>query len=183
MDDTTKNTERSETAPSELASMSRHRPGLGEAEKTGFAQTVYILVFRGYPRDTESARMVDFCIVANDNDNDSNSNSTDTSFRLEGERGSYKLAVTSDLGTFHSRPHFVRQFHVATVPVATFDDTRLRNLVTGICINNENPEWTRWTWVDNVLGALSAVGIITLEEGTEVLDATIDCVSDAPYPE
>ncbi|KAK9424693.1 hypothetical protein SUNI508_13538 [Seiridium unicorne] len=177
MDDTLATTKDPGNSPSNQGSRSVPQYGSGRIDNTGYVQTLYILVFRGHPRDTESARTMDFCIIANDN------NKSNTTYRLEGDHGSYKLITTTGLGAPRSRPHFVRQLHVATVPVVSHEDTKLHDLVGGIAVNNENPEWTRWTWVDNVLCALSAAGIISLEEGTGVLDATIGCVSSAPYPE
>lgn len=177
MDDTSRKSQASESVESDQGSKTQYQHKVGRTDGAGCGQTLYVLIFRGIPRDSASARVVDFCIVDHDGDY------ADTTFHLKGERGSYGLTVTSNLGTIHSRPHFVRQFHVATVSKSSFDDNRLHELVTSIHINNENPEWTRWTWVDNVLSAVSAAGFITSEEGTEVLDATIDCVSDAPYPD
>lgn len=144
---------------------------------SGYIQTLYILISKGYPRDSESARMIDFCLVTNDGKN------TNTVYRLDGRKGTYGLKVVPGYGSPRSRPHFVRQLHVATLSVRSPNDTTLHELVTGISINNENPEWTRWMWVDAVLGALSAANIISSDEGTGIIDATIDCVGTATYPD
>lgn len=178
MDDATTARKHRGTVLRDQRSHSYHNPyANGEAGDVGPVQTLCVVVSRGYPRDSESTRTIEFCLVGD------GSKSADTTYRLVGDRGSYELKVVSNLGTIHSRPKFVRQFHVATVPVVAHGDRMLHDLVTGTPIHNDNPEWTRWTWVDNVLGAVTAAGFISSEEGTEVLDATIDCVSSAPYPD
>lgn len=170
-------TDTSGALPHDRQTKPHHQSEPDKGEDNGYLQTMYILVSRGFPRDSESARTIDICIVANDDSH------KDTTYRLEGSHGAYVLKVLSDVGPFHSRPHFVRQFHVASVPAASTGKAKLHELVVDTPISNDNPEWTRWTWIDNVLGALTAAGMITSDEATEVLDATIDCVSSAPYPE
>ncbi|KAH6652675.1 hypothetical protein BKA67DRAFT_296953 [Truncatella angustata] len=177
MDDSPAPTGHSGNGPRTQQHESRQHCETGMIASTDLTQTICILVFRGYPRDCESARIVDFCVITDDGNN------TDTTYRLVGSRGSYGLSASPGQGNIHTRPHFVRQFHVATVPVVSVEDRRLHDLVSGTSIHNENPEWTRWTWLDNVLGALTSAGIITSDEAIEIIDATIDCVSSAPYPD
>jgi hypothetical protein len=166
------------TSKTSVAPRSADTRGLEPAETgdSGYTQTLYILVSKGFPKDSENARMIDFCIVTNDSKN------TNTVYRLDGRRGQYGLKVVPGFGNPRLKPHFVRQFHVATLPVRSPNDTTLHELVTGISISNENPEYTRWMWIDSVLGAMSAANLISSDEGTSIIDATIDCVSSAPYP-
>lgn len=178
MDPSTTPRERSGNLPYDHSDQSYHHHYTnGEIGNVGSVQTLCVLVSRGYPRDSETTRQIELCIVGDER------NGADITYQLKGDGGSYELKVVPNLGTLHSRPNFVRQFHVATVPVTSHRDTKLHELVVETPIHNDNPEWTRWTWIDNVLGALTAAGIISSEEGTEVLDATIDCISDAPYSE
>ncbi|KAI1850215.1 hypothetical protein JX266_004073 [Neoarthrinium moseri] len=147
----------------------------GVAESATYTQTLTVLIFRGYPRDTEDSRMIEFYLAADD------SATTSTAFRLEGHTGMYWVKVTPRPGVPHSRPHYLRQFFVAAVPVASASDSRLRNAIMGTLVNNEDPEFTRFSWIADVISSLSAGGFITSEEGDEVVDQTINAIYDAPY--
>jgi hypothetical protein len=69
------------------------------------------------------------------------------------------------------------------VSVQSPGDMTLHELVTGTAIHNDDPEWSRFNWIQDVLSRLSTAGIITTEDGDEVFDQTINVIYDAPYPE
>jgi hypothetical protein len=150
--------------------------GADETENAGHTQTVSILVFKGHPRDTQSTRRADFYIVASDKDK------TNTTFRLEGQPGVYWVSETPSLGAPHLRTHFRRPFHVATVQTSSATDTTLRDAIIGTPVRNDDPEYGRLNWVEDVVVGLQNSGLIPADEGTLAVDAAINEILHAPEP-
>lgn len=144
---------------------------------TSRTDTLYVLIFRGHPRDSIRERKAELFIVGAD------VTKTNLTYRLEGQRGAYCLNVATDPVPPYSRPYYLRNYHVATVPARAATDVTLHDLVVGTPIHNDDPEWSRFSWIQDVLNRLSTAGIISTEEGDEVLDQTVNVIFDAPYPE
>ncbi|KAH8670832.1 hypothetical protein BX600DRAFT_509570 [Xylariales sp. PMI_506] len=146
-----------------------------KAQNPGYdAQSLFILVFRGHPRDTQSTRRVDFYIVTNDSN-------TNTTLRLEQQNGTYCVSQTPDLGVPHARAHYLRKFHVATVPASSTGGVKLEEIIGAMPVMINNPGWNvSMRWVEGVVHNLHGSGLIPPDEGTFAIDKAIDAITDAP---
>ncbi|KAI0134596.1 hypothetical protein BJ170DRAFT_717186 [Xylariales sp. AK1849] len=149
--------------------------GADGVEEAEYNQTLSILVFKGHPVDLQNTRRADFCMVANDD------KSTNTTFRLEGGGGSYWVRQSPNLGVPHTRDHFLREFHVATVQATSASDRRLRDAVLRAQPKNNEPDWNCLSWVGDVIDELHGAGLILAGEAAHAVDCTIDEILRAPW--
>jgi hypothetical protein len=147
--------------------------GAGEAvgSASGHLQELYILIFKGEQADDADHRTTDL-FVRND--------CTNSTFRLEGQPGRYRVGEVCKQPAPRFRPRYRSQIHVASVSTRTAADTFLLDTIKGVAVNNADPSWNSHHWVGDVVTTLQGAGIITQEEGNLAIDAMMDIVLRAP---
>ncbi|KAI5855012.1 hypothetical protein GGS23DRAFT_608259 [Durotheca rogersii] len=145
------------------------------SKDAGHTQTLWILIFRGYPRDIQSARVTELNIVFDDNE------SRNLTIRIEGHHPNFRVIEAWNQGHPRTRPHFFRRLAVATVETTADRDTRLRDAILGTHVNNTESDWTCQSWVGDVLTALQDAALITVEEGDNALNGMVNYIARAPW--
>ncbi|KAI8956952.1 hypothetical protein F5Y11DRAFT_361251 [Daldinia sp. FL1419] len=139
------------------------------------SQTLWILIFRGHPRDIQSARVTELCIVFDDNEN------KNLTIRIQGNYPNYRVDEVWNQAPARTRPHFYRRLAVATVETGPEPDTRLRDAILGTHVNNTELDWNCQSWVGDVLTTLQDAGLITDEEGDNALNGMVNYIARAPW--
>ncbi|KAI0601493.1 hypothetical protein F4775DRAFT_397217 [Biscogniauxia sp. FL1348] len=153
------------------------RPSDGQAatEKKEYSQTLWILIFSGQPRDIQSARITELCIVFNENE------STNLTIQIQGQHPSFKVKEVWNRPPPRSRPRFLRRLAVSTLSTNSEFDTRLRDSIVRTRVDNVEPDWTCQSWVGDVLTELQNANLITVDEGDSALNGMVNCISQAPW--
>ncbi|OTB09289.1 hypothetical protein M426DRAFT_7302 [Hypoxylon sp. CI-4A] len=144
-------------------------------EATNHSQTLWILIFRGYPRDIQSARVTELCIVFDDNE------SRNLTIRIKGQHPSFSVEEVWDQPPARTRPHFYRRLAITTVESHSELDMRLRDAIISTHVNNTELDWTCQSWVGDVLTTLQDERIITDEEGDNALNGMVNYIARAPW--
>ncbi|KAI2605910.1 uncharacterized protein GGS25DRAFT_523584 [Hypoxylon fragiforme] len=150
----------------------RHQDGLEGAKHS---QTLWILIFRGSPRDIQSARRTELYIAFDDNEK------KNLTIRIQGDHPSFSVGEVWNQPHPRSRPHFFRRLAVATVETSSDRDMQLRDAVLGTHVNNIEPDWTCQNWVGDVLTTLQDARLITVEEGDNALNGMVNYIAQAPW--
>ncbi|KAI2624869.1 hypothetical protein GGR54DRAFT_637770 [Hypoxylon sp. NC1633] len=144
-------------------------------EDANHTQTLWILIFRGSPRDIQSARVTELSIVFDDNE------SKNLTIRIQGQHPSFSVDEVWNQPPPRTRPHFFRRLAVATVETHSELDTRLRDAILGTQVNNTESDWTCQSWVGDVLTTLQDARLITVEEGDNALNSMVNYIARAPW--
>ncbi|KAF3058227.1 hypothetical protein GL218_05883 [Daldinia childiae] len=147
----------------------------GDPNAVGHSQTLWILIFRGYPRDIQSTRVTELCIVFDDNEN------KNLTVRIQGSYPHYSVNEVWNQAHPRTRPHFYRRLAVATVETNSEADTRLRDAILGTHLNNTELDWNCQSWVGDVLTTLQDAKLITDEEGDNALNGMVNYIARAPW--
>ncbi|KAI1481180.1 hypothetical protein K445DRAFT_318523 [Daldinia sp. EC12] len=147
----------------------------GTPNAVSHSQTLWILIFRGYPRDIQSARVTELCIVFDDNEN------RNLTIRIQGNHPHYSVDEVWNQPPPRTRPHFYRRLAVATVETSSEPDTRLRDAILGTHVNNTELDWNCQSWVGDVLTTLQDARLITDEEGDNALNGMVNYIARAPW--
>ncbi|KAL7623314.1 hypothetical protein AAE478_006995 [Parahypoxylon ruwenzoriense] len=145
------------------------------SKDTSHSQTLWILIFQGYPRDIQSARVTELCIVFDDNEN------SNLTIRIQGHHPNFRVDEIWNQGPPRTRPHFFRRLAVATVETTSKLDMQLRDAILGTHVNNTEPDWTCQSWVGDVLTTLQDARLITVEEGDNALNGMVNYIAQAPW--
>ncbi|KAI1764450.1 hypothetical protein GGR53DRAFT_466295 [Hypoxylon sp. FL1150] len=151
------------------------QPTGDQPEDVGHSQTLWILIFRGHPRDIQSTRVTELSIVFDDNEN------RNLTIRIKGQHPIFRVEEVWDLPPPRTRPHFYRRLAVATVETTSDLDTKLRDAILGTHVNNTEPDWTCQNWVGDVLTTLQDAKFITDEEGDNALNGMVNYIARAPW--
>ncbi|KAI1462694.1 hypothetical protein F4805DRAFT_452518 [Annulohypoxylon moriforme] len=141
----------------------------------GHSQTLWILIFRGYPRDIQSTRVTELYIVFDENE------SKNLTIRLTGHHPNFTVEEVWNQPHPRTRPHFYRRLAVATVETSSELDMRLRDAISGSQVNNIESDWTCQSWVGDVLTTLQDARLITVEEGDNALNGMVNYIARAPW--
>ncbi|KAI1372920.1 hypothetical protein F4677DRAFT_448952 [Hypoxylon crocopeplum] len=144
-------------------------------EDANHSQTLWILIFRGYPRDIQSGRATELYIVFDDNE------SKNLTIRIQGQHPNFSVEEVWNQAPPRTRPHFFRRLAVATVETSSELDTRLRDAILSTHVNNTEADWTCQSWVGDVLTALQDARLITVEEGDNALNGMVNYIARAPW--
>ncbi|KAI0849263.1 hypothetical protein F5Y00DRAFT_261733 [Daldinia vernicosa] len=147
----------------------------GNPNAVSHSQTLWILIFRGYPRDIQSTRVTELCIVFDDNEN------KNLTVRIKGSYPHYSVDEVWNQAPARTRPHFYRRLAVATVETSSELDTRLRDAILGTHVNNTELDWNCQSWVGDVLTTLQDAKLITDEEGDNALNGMVNYIARAPW--
>ncbi|KAI1778422.1 hypothetical protein F4818DRAFT_438586 [Hypoxylon cercidicola] len=139
------------------------------------SQTLWILIFRGYPRDIQSARVTELHIVFDDNEN------RNLTIRIKGQHPSFSVEEVWNQPLPRTRPNFFRRLAVATVETTSELDMQLRDAILGTHVNNTESDWTCQSWVGDVLTTLQDAKFITVEEGDNALNGMVNYIARAPW--
>lgn len=143
----------------------------GESAQT---RELWILIFKGHPRDIQSARVTDLYLEVND-DNSNNSSNSNCTFRLEGQPGGYWVSEERNQPEPRFRSHFYQKLHVATLQ----SDSTLRNAVNDVPLRHNESDFNCQTWVGDVIEKLQTDGLIS--SGDAVVDAMVKSIYQAPW--
>ncbi|KAI5923181.1 hypothetical protein F4810DRAFT_226874 [Camillea tinctor] len=149
--------------------------GRAAANEKEYSQTLWILIFSGQPRDIQSARITELCIVFNENE------STNLTIQIQGQHPSFKVKEVWNKPPPRSRPRFLRRLAVSSLPTNSEFDTRLRDAIVRTRVDNVEPDWTCQSWVGDVLTELQNANLITVDEGDSALNGMVNCISQAPW--
>ncbi|KAI1390043.1 uncharacterized protein F4822DRAFT_428389 [Hypoxylon trugodes] len=139
------------------------------------SQTLWILIFRGYPRDIQSARITELYIVFDDDE------SRNLTIRIQGHHPNFAVDEVWNQAHPRTRPHFFRRLAVATVETSSELDMRLRDAILGTHVNNTESDWTCQSWVGDALTTLQDARLITVEEGDNALNGMVNYIARAPW--
>ncbi|CAJ2503034.1 Uu.00g104280.m01.CDS01 [Anthostomella pinea] len=145
----------------------------GAAEPT--SQSLWILIFKGYPRDIQSARVTELYIVFNEDE------SMNLTIQIQGQHPSFSVKELWNQPAPRARPHFHRRLAVSTLPTSSELDMSLRNAILATRVNNIDADWSCQSWVGDVLTVLQDANMITVEEGDNALDGMVNYISRAPW--
>ncbi|KAI1502619.1 hypothetical protein F5X99DRAFT_154378 [Biscogniauxia marginata] len=149
--------------------------GQAATDETNYSQTLWILIFAGHPRDIQSTRVTELCIVFNENE------STNLTIQLQGQHPSFKVKEIWNKPPPRSRPRFLRRFAVSTLPTSSEFDTKLRDAILRTSVDKVESDWTCQSWVGDVLTELQNADLITVDEGDSALNGMVNCISQAPW--
>ncbi|KAI1098921.1 hypothetical protein F4804DRAFT_345952 [Jackrogersella minutella] len=139
------------------------------------SQTLWILIFRGYPRDIQSARVTELYIVFDDNE------SKNLTIRIQGHYPNFVVDEVWNQPHPRTRPNYYRRLAVATVETSSELDMGLRDAILGSHVNNTESDWTCQSWVGDVLTTLQDAKLITVEEGDNALNGMVNYIARAPW--
>ncbi|KAI1396345.1 hypothetical protein F4819DRAFT_500323 [Hypoxylon fuscum] len=139
------------------------------------SQTLWILIFRGHPRDIQSTRVTELCIVF-DEDEAKNLN-----IRIQGQYPNFRVEERWNQAPARTRPHFLRRLAVATVETPSDLDLQLRDAILSTPVNNTEPDFTCQGWVGDVVTSLQDARVITVEEGDNALNGMVNYIARAPW--
>ncbi|KAI1142532.1 hypothetical protein F5Y05DRAFT_409682 [Hypoxylon sp. FL0543] len=142
---------------------------------TSHSQTLWILIFRGFPRDIQSARVTELCIVFDDNEN------RNLTIRIKGQHPNFSVEEVWNQAPARTRPHFYRRLAVATVETTSELDMQLRDAILGTHVNNTESDWTCQSWVGDVVTTLQDAKLITVEDGDNALNGMVNYIARAPW--
>lgn len=75
---------------------------------------------------------------------------------------------------------FVARVHVADIPVTGPTDSRLRDVIWGTEVNNEEYDWNCQSWVGDALSSCVKAGLISSDECSMAIDRMADYILQAP---
>ncbi|KAI0881828.1 uncharacterized protein GGS22DRAFT_192022 [Annulohypoxylon maeteangense] len=139
------------------------------------SQTLWILIFRGSPRDIQSNRVTELYIVFDENE------SKNLTIRIQGHHPNFTVEEIWNQPHPRTRPHFYRRLAVATVETSSELDMGLRDAISGSHVNNTESDWTCQSWVGDVLTTLQDARLITVEEGDNALNGMVNYIARAPW--
>ncbi|KAI0146945.1 hypothetical protein GGR57DRAFT_506154 [Xylariaceae sp. FL1272] len=155
---------RRDTATSDTSGGPRPDVSSEVATVGGQAQTLWILIFKGHPRDIQSARVTELYLSFNE------SESVNVTFSLRGQYPSFRVREVWNGPVPRFRRHFHRRLAVSTITSTENKlDMRVRDVVSGTPANNSEPDLSSQSWVGDIITVLQEANLITAEEGDNAL--------------
>ncbi|KAI0164309.1 hypothetical protein GGR52DRAFT_575666 [Hypoxylon sp. FL1284] len=153
----------------------KSQPAGEPAQRVSHSQTLWILIFRGHPRDIQSTRVTELHIVFDDNEN------RNLTIRIKGQHPNFRVEELRDQPPSRTRPHFLQRLAVATLETTSDLDMQLRDAILSTHVNNTESDWTCQSWVGDVLTELQDERFITVEEGDNALNGMVNYIARAPW--
>ncbi|KAI8624855.1 hypothetical protein F5Y19DRAFT_284661 [Xylariaceae sp. FL1651] len=148
----------------------------GGTSKPGPVQTLWILIFKGQPRDIQSTRVTELYIAYNEDE------STNVTIQIQGEHPNFRVNEVWNQPLPRLRPNFYRRLAVSTLTTTGEEfDTRLRDAIWSTPVNNTELDWSCQSWVGDVVTVLQEMNLITAEEGDNALNGMVNYLSQAPW--
>ncbi|KAJ8125167.1 hypothetical protein O1611_g8473 [Lasiodiplodia mahajangana] len=136
-------------------------------------QTLWILIFKGQPKDLVSTRTTEFYLALDEDQG------TNVTIRMQGEYPNSRVHEERNQPQPWLRPNFYRRLAVSAFAATGKElDMRVRNTIWETPVNREL-EYGCQSWVGNALEALQNANLITVEEGDSALTGMIEFVSQA----
>ncbi|KAI1203325.1 hypothetical protein F5X97DRAFT_341942 [Nemania serpens] len=129
--------------------------------KPGQTQTLWILIFKGRPRDLQSTRITELYIAFEDDEG------TNITIRLQGAYPDFRIQEEWNQPLPWMRPNFHRR-----LAVSTWKDLgmRVRDAIWTTPVNNTELDYGCQSWVGDVVTVLQDANLITAEEGDNALN-------------
>lgn len=140
--------------------------------KPGQTQTLWILIFKGRPRDLQSTRITELYIAFEDDEG------TNITIRLQGAYPDFRIQEEWNQPLPWMRPNFHRR-----LAVSTWKDLgmRVRDAIWTTPVNNTELDYGCQSWVGDVVTVLQDANLITAEEGDNALNGMVNYISQAPW--
>ncbi|KAI1130089.1 hypothetical protein F5Y10DRAFT_236625 [Nemania abortiva] len=144
--------------------------------KPGQTQTLWILIFKGQPRDLQSTRITELYIAFDEDEG------TNVTIRMQGEYPNFRVHEEWDQPLPWMRPNFHRRLAVSTFATVGRElDMRVRNAIWETPVNNTELDYGCQSWVGDVVTVLQDANLITVEEGDNALNGMVNYISQAPW--
>ncbi|KAI1327207.1 hypothetical protein F5Y16DRAFT_372339 [Xylariaceae sp. FL0255] len=154
------------------------KDGLLDEESAGLAQaqTIWILIFTGRPRDIQSARVTELYIAFNEDE------SANVTISLQGQHPNFVVHETWNQPPPRRRQNFHRRLAISTIVTRGSEpDMSVRDAIWSTPVNNAEPDWSCQSWVGDVVTVLQEADLITAEEGDNALNGMVNYISQAPW--
>ncbi|GAP83274.1 hypothetical protein SAMD00023353_0402960 [Rosellinia necatrix] len=140
-------------------------------------QRLIILVFRGDPIDAPQYRHTSLFIEDLNQDGVATQHCVLEVVGSSGffQRGEDAVRDPKEAATF------VDSVVVATIPVASPSDTRLRDAIWFTTVNNAEYSWNCQNWVGDALNSCISAGLVLAKEVDWAIDTMVDLILQAPY--
>ncbi|KAI1171505.1 hypothetical protein F4777DRAFT_593775 [Nemania sp. FL0916] len=143
--------------------------------KAGQTQTLWILIFKGQPKDLQSTRTTELYIAF---DGDERTNVT---IRMQGEYPNFGVSEEWNQPLPWMRPNFYRRLAVSTFPATGNQlSANVQDTIRATPVDAE-PDYSSQSWVGEVVTALQEANLITVEEGDSALNGMVNYISQAPW--
>ncbi|KAI1270778.1 hypothetical protein F5Y18DRAFT_21661 [Xylariaceae sp. FL1019] len=142
----------------------------------GQAQTLWILIFKGHPRDIQSTRVTELYLAFNE------SESINVTFSLRGQYPSFRVREVWNGPMPRHRRNFHRRLAVSTI-MSTEKELNMcvRDAISDTPANNSEPDLTSQSWVGDMITVLQEADLVTVEEGDNALNGMVNYISQAPW--
>jgi hypothetical protein len=158
-------------------------PAGGDAEEPGNVSVsglegsktwvLWILIFRGQPRDIQSTRVTDLCLEAVGHP------SFNCTFHLDGQPGEYVVRENWNLPEPRLRDNFHQKFHVATLQDSLISDATIQQAILSVPLRQNESDFNCQTWVGDVIDKLQSDGLVS--SGEAAVDAMVKNIYQAPW--
>ncbi|KAI1437388.1 hypothetical protein GGR50DRAFT_692169 [Xylaria sp. CBS 124048] len=135
-------------------------------------QRLAIIVLRGDPIDAPQYRHTALFI---EHLNGSGRITQNRLMQAVGSTGMFERDEATDRDPMESEV-FAGRVTVATIPVVSSSDTRLRDTIWSTPVNNMEYDWNCQHWVGDALSACAWAGLISTEEADEAIDGMTDLI-------
>ncbi|KAI1196885.1 hypothetical protein F5X97DRAFT_303784 [Nemania serpens] len=154
---------------------SGHGQGGHISQEAQQQQSLVILVFRADPIDAPQYRHTALLIEQPDQDGSGTQNRV---VEVIGTAGIFERSeeVICDP---RQNTSFVGSVPVATIPVISPSDTRLRDVIWSTAIDNEDNSWNSQNWVGDALNLCVGYKLISSDESDRAIDGMVDLVLQA----
>ncbi|KAI0471310.1 hypothetical protein F4859DRAFT_515529 [Xylaria cf. heliscus] len=144
--------------------------------RLGHMQTLWILIFKGQPKDLQSTRITELYIAFDEDEG------TNVTIRIQGEYPNFRAHEEWNQPLPWMRPNFFRRLAVSTFTTMGRElDMRVRDAIWGTPVNNRELDYSCQIWVGDVVTVLQERNLITAEEGDNALNGMVNYISQAPW--